>query len=112
MTMDEVTFDIETQAAAAITNIGGDQTIYAGERRSRLPRIVSVIGLLASLIGLGLLIWTGVDTATTLLEDNDWSSNWEHYKNVVAGTGTWLPAVIFSGAGIVLSRLGRVPGRS
>jgi hypothetical protein len=112
MTMDEVTFDIETQAAAAITNIGGDQTVYAGERRSRIPRIVSVIGLLASLIGLGLLILTGVDTATTLLEDDEWSSNWGYYKNVVTGTETWLPAVIFLGSGILLSRLGRVLGRS
>ena len=110
--MDEVTFDIETQAAAAITNIGGDQTVYTAERRSRAPRAISVIGLLASLIGLGLLIWTGVDTATTLLEKNEWSSNWEYYKNVVTGTQTGLPAVILLGSGIVLSRLGRVLGRS
>ena len=110
--MDEVTFDIQAQAAAAITNIGGDQTVYAGERRSRIPRIVSVIGLLASLTGLGLLVWTGVETASTLLDENTWSSNWEYYKDVVAGTGTWLPAVILLGAGIVLSRLGRVLGRS
>jgi hypothetical protein len=27
--MDEVTFEVDTQAAAAITNIGGDQTLYA-----------------------------------------------------------------------------------
>ena len=31
-TMEEVSFDIETQAAAAITNIGGDQMIYSAER--------------------------------------------------------------------------------
>jgi hypothetical protein len=31
MTMDEVTFDIETQAAAAITNIGGDQATASWE---------------------------------------------------------------------------------
>jgi hypothetical protein len=30
MTMDQVTFDIETQAAAAITNIGGDAVIQGG----------------------------------------------------------------------------------
>jgi hypothetical protein len=109
--MDEVTFDVETQTAAAITNIGGDQTVYAGVRRSRIPRIVSVIGLLASLTGLGLLVWTGAETASTLLDNNTWSSNWEYYKDVVAGTGTLLPAVILLGAGIVLSRLGRVLGR-
>ena len=56
--MEEVSFDIETQAAAAITNIGGDQTIYSAERRSRVPRAVSVLGLLLSLGGLGLLVLT------------------------------------------------------
>jgi hypothetical protein len=110
MTMDEVTFDIETQAAAAITNIGGDQTVYASERRSRIPRIVSVSGLLASLGGLGLLVLTGIDTANTLLAENAWPSNPDHYTDAVAGT--WLPAVTLLGTGIVLSRLGRVLGRS
>ena len=108
--MDEVTFDIETQAAAAITNIGGDQTVYATERRSPVPRLVSVIGLFASLSGLGLLVLAGVQTANELLAANEWPSNPDHYTSSVAGT--WLPAVILLGAGIVLSRLGRVLGRS
>jgi hypothetical protein len=34
MTMDEVTFDIETPAAAAITNIGGDAVIQGGIQAS------------------------------------------------------------------------------
>ena len=73
--MEEVTFEIETQAAAAITNIGGDQTVYAGERRSRVPRLVSVFGLLLSLTGLGLLVLTGMRTADTLLASNFWPSD-------------------------------------
>ena len=108
--MEEATFDIETQAAAAITNIGGDQTIYAAERQSRIPRILSVLGLLASLVGLGLLVLTGVETASTLLAANEWPSSPDHYTDAVAGT--WLPAVILLGTGIVLSRVGRVLGRS
>ena len=110
--MDEVTFDIETQAAAAITNIGGDQTVYAAERSSRIPRIVSLIGLLASLSGLGFLVLTGIETANALLDANTWPSDWTYYKDVVTGTATWLPSVILLGTGIVLSRLGRVLGRS
>jgi hypothetical protein len=109
--MEEATFDIETQAAAAITNVGGNQTVYAGERRSRTPRIFSVIGLVASLSGLGLLVLTGVRTADTLLAADTWPSNWDYYTGAVAET--WLlPAVILLAAGIVLSRLGRVLGRS
>jgi hypothetical protein len=110
MTMEEATFDIETQAAAAITNVGGNQTVYADKPRSRIPRIVSVIGLLASLSGLGLLVLTGVRTANELLAANTWPSSSAYYTDAVPET--WLPAVILLGAGIVLSRLGRVLGRS
>jgi hypothetical protein len=108
--MEEVTFDIETQAAAAITNIGGDQTVYAGERRSPVPRIVSVIGLLVSLTGLGLLVLTGIRTANTLLAADFWPSDSAYYTEAVADT--WLPAVILLVTGIVLSPLGRALGRS
>ena len=107
--MEEVTFDIETQAAAAITNIGGDQTVYAGERRSPAPRMVSVLGLLLWLAGLGLLVLTGIRTADTLLASNFWPSDPAYYTDAVAGTS--LPAVILLVAGIVLSKFGRVLGR-
>ena len=107
--MDEVTYDIETQAAAAITNIGGDQTVYAGERRSPVPRLVSALGLILSLTGLGLLVLTGTRTADVLLESNFWPSDPAYYTDAVADT--WLPAVILLIAGIVLSKVGRVLGR-
>ena len=107
--MDEVTYDIETQAAAAITNIGGDQTVYAGERRSHVPRLVSVLGVLLSLAGLGLLVLTGIRTADTLLASDFWPSEPGYYTDAVAST--WQPAVILLVAGIVLSRVGRVLGR-
>jgi hypothetical protein len=110
MQTEEATFDIETQAAAAITNVGGNQTVYAGERRSPIPRIVSLIGLVVSLSGLGLLILTGVQTANTLLADNFWPLNGHYYTAAVPST--WLPALILVGAGLVLARLGRVLGRS
>jgi hypothetical protein len=110
MTTEEATFEVETQAAAAITNVGGNQTVYAGERHSRIPRIVSLIGLVASLSGLGLLVLTGVRTANTLLEAERWPLNGHYYT--AALPDTWLPAVILLGAGIVLARLGRVLGRS
>ena len=107
--MEEATFDIETQAAAAITNIGGDQTVYAGERRSPVPRVVSVLGLLVSLVGLGLLVLTGIRTADTLLALNFWPPSPAYYT--AALPDTWKPAVILLVVGIVLSKAGRVLGR-
>jgi hypothetical protein len=107
--MDEVTYDIETQAAAAITNIGGDQTVYAGERRSPIPRLLSLTGLTLSLTALGVLLYTGIDTAKELLANDSWPSEVDSYADAIAST--WQPAVILLVAGIVLSRVGRVLGR-
>ena len=107
--MDEVTFEIETQAAAAITNIGGDQTVYAGERRSPVPRLISLIGLALWLTGLGLLVLTGVRTADTLQANDFWPSNASYYTGAVADL--WQPAMILFSVGIVVSLLGRVLGR-
>lgn len=107
--MEEVTFEIEAQAAAAITNIGGDQTVITGERRSSVPRLVSIFGLVLSLGGLGFLVLTGIRTADTLLASNFWPSDPGYYTEAIAGT--WLPAVILLVAGIVLSKVGRVLGR-
>jgi hypothetical protein len=108
--MDEVTFEVDTQAAAAITNIGGDQTVYAGERRSRIPRLVSVLGLALWLTGLGLLVLTCVRTADTLLANDFWPSDATYYSGAIAET--WRPAVTLFVVGIVASLLGRVLGRS
>jgi hypothetical protein len=107
--MDEVTYDIETQAAAAITNIGGDQTVYAGERRSQIPRLLSLTGLALSLTALGLLVYTSIVTANELLANDFWPSGVGYYTDAIAST--WQPTVILLVAGIVLSRVGRVLGR-
>jgi hypothetical protein len=108
--MDEVTYDIETQAAAAITNIGGDQTVYAGERRSPIARLLSLTGLTLSLTALGLLVYTGVNTANELLASDFWPLAPAYYTDAIAST--WQPAVILLVAGIVLSRVGRVLGKN
>ena len=107
--MDEVTFDIDTQAAAEITNVGGDQTIYAGERRSRVLRLVSVLGLALWMTGLGLLVLTGIRTAKTLLANDFWPPRISYYTGAVADL--WKPAVLLFAAGIFVSLTGRVLGR-
>lgn len=108
--MDEVTFDVETQAAAAITNVGGNQTVYASERRSQVPRFISVAGLALWLTGLGLLVLTATRTADTLRANDRWPSDVSYYSGAVADL--WQPAVTLLAVGIVLSLLGRVLGRS
>jgi hypothetical protein len=107
--MDEVTFEIETQAAAAITNIGGDQTVYAGEGRSRVPRLISVLGLGLWLTGLGLLVLTGIRTGQTLQANDFWPSDVSYYTGAIADT--WQLSVSLFAGGVVLSLLGRVLGR-
>ena len=109
--MDEVTYDIETQAAAAITNIGGDQTVYAGERRSPVPRLVSVLRALYSRWPrLGLLVLTGIrDRERRFSRATSGPRSPGYYTDAIAST--WQPAVILLVAGIVLSKIGRVLGR-
>jgi hypothetical protein len=107
--MGEVTFEIDTQAAAAITNIAGDQTVYAGERRSRVPSLASVLGLTLWLTGLGLLVLTGIRTAQTLMANDFWPSRISYYTGAVADL--WKPAVLLFATGIVVSLFGRFLGR-
>ena len=76
---------------------------------SPVPRLISVLGLLLSLTGLGLLVLTGIRTADTLLANDFWPSDIGYYTGAIAST--WQPAVILLVAGIVLSQLGRVLGR-
>jgi hypothetical protein len=103
--MGQVTFDVETQAAAAITNIGGDQTVYAGERKSAFARWGAVGGVALSLSGLGVLVLTGVRTADTLLANAYWPSEASYYADNIAST--WVPAAVLLVAGIVLKRFAK-----
>lgn len=103
--MADVSYDIETQAAAAITNIGGDQTVYAGERRSAFARCGALLGVTLSLGGLGLLGLAGVRTAETLLANDSWPSEAAYYTENVSTV--WVPAVVLLFAGFVVKRFAR-----
>ena len=63
------TFDVDRQSGQNISNIGGDQTIYYGDRNraSRLGKVLATTGLLLSLVGLVLLVVFGVMTAHSVL---------------------------------------------
>jgi hypothetical protein len=103
--MADVSYDIETQAAAAITNVGGDQTVYAGERRSAFARWGALLGVALSLGGLGLLVLAGVRTADVLLANDFWPPEAAYYTDHVSPL--WLPAVVLLGAGFVVKRFAK-----
>jgi hypothetical protein len=103
--MGDVTYDIENQAAAAITNVGGDQTIYTGERRSAFSRWGALLGLALSLGGLGIVVLAGVRTAETLLANDFWPSEISYYTGNVSRT--WIPAVVLLVTGIVVKRFAK-----
>jgi hypothetical protein len=64
-------FEIDHQSGASISNIGGDQTIYYGERSrsTRAAKVLAAFGLLVSLAGFALLVSLGVMTAHRVLQD-------------------------------------------
>jgi hypothetical protein len=100
-----VSYDIETQAAAAITNIGGDQTVYAGERRSGFSRWGALLGVALSLSGLSVLVLAGFQTTDTLLANDFWPREASYYTENVSGA--WLPALVLLVTGLVVKRFAR-----
>jgi hypothetical protein len=68
---DATTFEIDRQSGANISNVGGDQTIYYGDRGrgTRASRVLAAVGLLLSLAGCALLVLLGAMTAHSLLHD-------------------------------------------
>lgn len=103
--MGDVTYDIEKQAAAAITNVGGDQTIYAEGRRSAFARWGGLLGVGLSLSGLGVLVLAGGRTADTLLANEFWPREVSYYTANVSNL--WVPAVVLLVAGFVVKRFAK-----
>ncbi len=106
---DAPVFDVETQSAATISNVGGDQNVYldaARRRAAALGRAGAAIGLAALFSGLGLLVVTVVQTTQSVLADlhgDGISSPYTQYVSAI-----WLPAVALLATGIVLVRFGRL----
>lgn len=100
-------FDVETQSAASISNVGGNQNVYLDGERSRaaaLGRAGAAIGLAALFSGLGLLVATIVRTTQGVLGDVHHLSG--PYTQYVSDL--WLPAVLLLAIGVVLVRFGRL----
>jgi hypothetical protein len=66
---DAATFDIDHQSGQNISNVGGDQTIYYGDRNraARAGKVLAALGLFLSLVGVALLVPIVVATANNVL---------------------------------------------
>jgi hypothetical protein len=63
------TFEVDSQSGQNISNIGGDQTIYYGDRSraARVGKILAALGLCLCLVGVAVLVPIGVTTAKHML---------------------------------------------
>jgi hypothetical protein len=102
-------FEIETQSATTISNVGGDQNVYldaARRRAAAIGRAAAAVGLVLCFGGIGLLVATIVQTTQGVLDDLHGSGIDSPYTQYVSGL--WLPTVVLLVVGIVLVRFGRL----
>jgi hypothetical protein len=105
---DAPTFEIERQSGANISNIGGDQTIYYGDRNRpiRLGKVLAALGLLLSLVGLALLVVFGVMTAHSVLHAARDGGVQKPYTQYLPSA--WSVAVGLIVSGFVVNRVARI----
>jgi hypothetical protein len=105
---DGTTFEIETQSGQNVSNIGGDQTIYFGDRSraNRIGRIVEALGLSLCLIGVGVLVPAGVTTAHSVLHDIHARGLQTPYTNYLSAG--WAVAIGLSVVGLLVKRFARI----
>jgi hypothetical protein len=107
-TSDATTFDVDRQSAQNISNIGGDQTIFYGDRSraSRAGKLLATLGLLLSLAGLALLVVFGVMTAHSVLQAaHDGGIEKPYTQYLPSG---WPVALALILSGFVVNRVARI----
>jgi hypothetical protein len=101
---EHASFDLQSQTAATITNVGGDQiTLQKGGGRTRAAgRVVAALGLVLLFVGLGLLGHAAAFAGQRLIP-------FEHGHDAAYYLASTLrPGAVCLVAGIVLSRFGRL----
>ena len=103
-----ITFEIDRQSGQNISNIGGDQTIYYGDRNraTRVGKVLAALGLLLSLAGLALLVVFGVMTAHSLLDAAKNGGVQKPYTQYLPSA--WPGAFGLIVSGFVVNRLARI----
>ena len=105
---DATTFGIDRQSGQSISNVGGDQTIYYGDRSraTRAGKVLAALGLLLSLVGVALLVVFGVMTAHNVLQamkDHDFGKPYTQYL-----PSGWPGALGLIVGGFVVNRVARI----
>lgn len=105
---DATTFEIERQSGANISNVGGDQTIYYGDRSRaiRAGKILAAFGLFLSLVGFALLVPIGVTAAHRVMHDAHAGGVHPPYTHYVASY--WPAAAGLLVGGFVFRHFGRI----
>ena len=104
----EPAFEIDNQLANSISNIGGNQTIYYGDRSrtARVGKVLAALGLVLSLVGLALLVAVGVATTQNVLDAvHDGAAQAPYTQYLASG---WPAAVGLLVGGFVVNRFARI----
>jgi hypothetical protein len=103
------TFEIEAQSGQNISNIGGDQTIYFGDRSqaTRIGRVLAMLGLLLSVLGIAVLMPAGITTAHSVWHDTHHVGGLQTpYTRYLSWV--WALAAGLLVAGLVIKRVARI----
>lgn len=105
---DASTFEVGRQTGQNISNIGGDQTNYYGDRNrpSRWGRALAALGLLLSLVGLALLVVFAAMTAHSVLHAMNNGGVEKPYAQYLPSG--WPVAVGLIVSGFVVNRVARI----
>jgi hypothetical protein len=103
-----ITFELDRQSGQNISNIGGDQTIYYGDRHraTRAGKVLAALGLLLSLAGLALLVVLGVMTAHSVLDAANNGGVQKPYTQYLPSA--WPGAFGLIVTGFVVNRVARI----
>jgi hypothetical protein len=101
-------FDIDSQLAQNISNIGGNQTVHYADRSraARVGKLIAAVGLLLSLAGLALLVAVAVTTTRSVLDAlNAGGVDMPYTQYLASG---WPVAVGVLVGGFVVNRFARI----
>ena len=105
---DATTFEIERQSAQNVSNIGGDQKIYYGDRSraARLGKVLAALGLVLFVAGLAVLMAVGVTTANSVVDATHAGGLQTPYTQYLSSG--WPAAVVLLAGGQIVNRVARI----